>query len=245
MSANTSTTSTKISFDRFGLIFLGLIPLVLLGFWKSYFSKFFEETSGLTWYMHFHAILMTAWVALLILQPVLIKEKKVKIHRLVGKFSYLLVPLILVSMLLLIHKAGNMKPVERQTFVDASFGLLGLFVFGACYVTAVINRKRTAIHARAMVGTGLALLDPTLMRILGPFSFPLGFFMAVGIILGTFIFLIVLERKQASGRWVFPSLLSIYFIIYFLAAFQFYTHDSINLSLLDSFMKWFYALPLT
>lgn len=76
MSTNTSATSSKINFDSFGLIFLELIPLVLLGFWKSYFSKFFGDTNNLTGYTHFHAIVMTSWVSLLIVQPVLIKQKK-------------------------------------------------------------------------------------------------------------------------------------------------------------------------
>jgi len=245
MSANTSEITTKINFDRFGVIFFVLIPLVLLGFWKSYFLKFFEDTNSLTGFMHFHAILMTAWVTLLIVQPTLIKRKKMKTHRLIGKFSYLLMPLIMVSMLFLVHKSGNLKPIVEQTFVNALLGLLGFFVIGICYFVAIINRHNTAIHARAMVGTGLALLDPTLMRIFGPLFFPVGAFIAIAIIIGVFVVLIVWERKQASGRWIFPSLLAIYFIAYFLLTFQLYTNNSINFSLLDSLMKWFYSLPLT
>jgi len=248
MSTNTSATSVKINFDRFGLVFLGLIPLVLLGFWKSYFSKFFGDTNGLTGYTHFHAIVMTGWVCLLIVQPMLIKRKKFKIHRFVGKISYLLMPLILVSMLFLIHKGGNLRPIEEGTFVNALIPLLGPFVIGGCYMVAILKRKNTAIHARAMVGTGLALLDPTLMRILGPLtlgSVPIGFYAAIAIILGVFIVLIIWERNQTIGRWIFPSLLGIYFTVYTLVIYQAETNNSLDLSPLDSLMKWFYALPLT
>lgn len=245
MRANTTVTPAKINFNNFGLIFYGLIPLIFLGFWKSYFSKMVGDSGSLTAYMHFHAIVMTAWVALLIIQPILIKRKKVKIHRLAGKVSYFIMPLILLSMLFLVHKGGKLRPVEEQTFVNAILGVLGLFVIGACYVIGILNRHNTPIHARAMIGTGLALLDPTLMRILGPLSVPVGYFMAIAIILGVFIVLIVWERKQTRGRWIFPSLLAIYSIAYFLLTFQFYTDNSLNLSLLDSLMKWFYTLPLT
>lgn len=245
MGTNSTPIPTKINFDRFGLFFFGLIPLVLLGFWKSYFSKFFGDSNSLTGYMHFHAILMTGWVTLLIVQPTLIKQKKFKIHRLIGRISYLLMPLILVSMLFLIHKGGNLQPVEERTFVNALFGLLGLFVIGACYVVAILNLNNTAVHARAMVGTGIALLDPTLMRMLGPLPFPSGYFIAIAIILSVFIILIVWERRQTIGRWIFPSLLAIYFIVYTLVTFQIYTNNSLDLSLWDSLMKWFYALPLT
>lgn len=202
MSTKTTAISPKINFNRFGLYFCGLIPLILLAFWKSYFSKFFGDTNNLTGYTHFHAILMTSWVTLLIVQPMLIKRKKFKIHRFFGKISYLLMPLILVSMLFLIHKGGNLRPIEERTFVNALIPLLGPFVIGMCYVVAILNRKNTAIHARAMVGTGLTLLDPTLMRILGPLtlgSVPIGFYAAIAIILGVFIVLIIWERNQTIG----------------------------------------------
>jgi uncharacterized membrane protein len=249
MSSNTTAISTKINFDRFGLYFCGLIPLVLLGFWKSYFSNFFGDTNNLTGYTHFHASLMMSWVTLLIVQPMLIRRKKFKIHRFLGRFSYLLMPLILVSMLFLIHKAGNLRPVEERTFVNSLIPLMELFVFGGCYVVAILNRKNTAIHARAMVGTGLALLDPTLMRIFGPFftlqPVPIGFLTAIAIILGVFIVLIIWERNQTIGRWIFPSLLGIYFTVYTLLIYQTNTNNSLDLSAFDSLMKWFYALPLT
>jgi hypothetical protein len=241
MNTDTAIISTKVNFDKFGLFFFGLIPLVLLGFWKSYFSRFFGDAHSLTGYMHFHASLMTVWVGLLIVQPTLIKRKKFKIHRLIGKMSYLLMPLIVASMVFLIHKSGNLKPIEGQTFVNALLGLLGLFVFSVCYMVAVLNRNNSAIHARAMVGTGLSLLDPTLMRIMWPLFSVAGFLMVAAIVLSVFIVLIVWERKQKSGRWIFPSLLAIYFIVYFLMIFG----NSINLSPLDSLMKWFYTLPLT
>lgn len=248
MNTNTSVNYSKINFNRFGLYFCGLVPLVLLGFWKTYFSKFFGDTSSLTGYVHFHAIVMTGWVTLLIAQPMLIKQKKLKIHRLLGKVSYFLMPLILVSMLLLIHKGGNLRPIEERTFVNALIPLIGPIVIGFCYVVAILNRKNTAIHARAMVGTGLALLDPTLMRILGPLtlgSVYIGFYTAIAIILGVFIVLIIWERNQIIGRWLFPSLLGIYFTVYALVIFQAETNNSLDLSPLDSLMKWFYALPLT
>src|SRR4051812_7813466 len=95
MGANSSTASVKLNFSRFGFYFLGLIPLVLLGFWKSYFSIFFDHSNSLTGYMHFHAILMTGWVTLLIVQPTLIRRKKLKMHRFLGKVSYFLMPLII------------------------------------------------------------------------------------------------------------------------------------------------------
>ena len=53
------------------------------------------------------------------------------------------------------------------------------------------------------------------------------------------------ERNQTIGRWIFPSLLGIYFTVYTLVIYQADTNNSLDLSPLDSLMKWFYALPLT
>lgn len=150
-------------------------------------------------------------------------------------------------MLFLIHKGGNLRPMEERTFVNALIPL-GPFVIGGCFMVAILKRKNTAIHVRAMVGTGLALLDPTLMRILGPLtlgSVPIGFYAAIAIILGVFIVLIIWERNKTIGRWLFPSLLGIYFTVYTLVIYQAETNNSLDLSPLDSLMKWFYALPLT
>lgn len=244
MKAISSTSSAKLNFAKFGYYFLGLIPIVLLGFWKSYFSIFFEKSNGLTAYMHFHAIVMSCWVALLIVQPILVRRKKLNMHRLLGKVSYVLMPLVLVSMLLLLHSRGNLRPVEQRGFFVTLAAVTGFFVVGFYYLIAIINRKNTPVHARAMICTGLDLLDPTLMRLIAPLYDPWGYYLALSIILGSVLFLMFLERKQKKGRWVFPSLFAILFLEYFLGIFQAET-NSINTHALDSLMAWFYGLPLT
>src|ERR1700722_20185708 len=41
----------KIRFDLSGYYFIGLVVLVLLGFWPTYFSKFFDRTADFTMYL--------------------------------------------------------------------------------------------------------------------------------------------------------------------------------------------------
>jgi hypothetical protein len=62
----------KIRFDNSGYYFIGLLALVLLGFWPSYFSKFFSSKTSFTFYFHFHAIMMALWIAALVVQPIVI-----------------------------------------------------------------------------------------------------------------------------------------------------------------------------
>jgi hypothetical protein len=74
----------KIKFDLSGYYFIGLVVLVLLGFWPTYFSKFFDKTADLS-----------LWILALIIQPILIRKKKLAVHRLIGKFTYVLLPLMI------------------------------------------------------------------------------------------------------------------------------------------------------
>jgi hypothetical protein len=79
-------------YHNLGYWFLFLILLVLAGFYSSYFLVFFQPTPSI---IHIHFTLMTLWIVMLIVQPFLIKYKKVAIHRMLGKISYVLVPLVL------------------------------------------------------------------------------------------------------------------------------------------------------
>ena len=83
-----------------GYWFLLLIVLVFMGFYTSYFSVFFQPKAPI---IHIHFTLMVLWIAMLITQPFLIKYKRVAIHRMLGKISYVLVPLVSASAFLMIR----------------------------------------------------------------------------------------------------------------------------------------------
>ena len=68
----------KIRFEKSGYYFIGLVVLVILGFWPTYLSKYFDGTANFNFYFHFHALMASLWILLLIVQPVLIKKKKLK-----------------------------------------------------------------------------------------------------------------------------------------------------------------------
>jgi putative effector of murein hydrolase len=55
----------------------------------------------------------------------------------------------------------------------------------------------------------------------------------------TIYLLLMLKRKQTSGRWVFPLVLVLYVIFHYLYLFQ------ISFPWWDSFTSWFVKLPLT
>ncbi len=116
--------------------FVGILILALAGFFKSYFGLF-PEFKSVNNAQHFHAIMMLLWLAMLITQPLLIKYKRLDLHRKLGKVSYFLVPLILTSMFLI----GRMGYLRDATSLpeQENIGLLALtipdiFLFYFVYV---------------------------------------------------------------------------------------------------------------
>ena len=238
------TITRKIRFDLSGYYFIGLIGLVLLGFWKSYFSKFFNGTENYPFYFHFHAIMMALWILLLIFQPILIRKKKLAIHKLIGKLTYILMPLLFTSIILLTH-----YQIEQHVQIINGEKLYGphllipfkdILILGTAYIIGVAYRQNINIHARAMVATGLVFIEPALTRFLINLTNDrnIGYPCTIGILYSILIGLILLERKQKSGRWVFPLILGLYIFSHSLILFK------IDFGVWESFSRWFAKLPL-
>jgi hypothetical protein len=235
-----NTAASKINFDKAGFYFIALATVVVLGFWKSYFSLYFTDVANdYALYFHFHATMVSLWVVMLIAQPILIRKKQYDIHRLVGKFSYGLMPCLLTSILLVMNYTAKMVPDADLHFTYFTNGLsdaLKLFLF---YIIAVWKWENVNIHARAMICTGIAFIGPALVRFLFWVHIPKAYLVHAVIICAIIIILIVAERKQKTGRWIFPLLLAICLVNYSLVIFR------IKIPALDPVAKWFVHLPLT
>lgn len=145
----------------FGALFL----LSILGFWPSYFSP---GASRATFGQHFHAIAMLVWVLMLIVQPWLIQTRRRDIHRLIGRASLVIAPVLVFSALIAV--ADNLaKLPQPYPPIGLSFFWLGLA--SACYFTmlytlAIIKRRDMQLHARYMAATALVFIVPGLGRLL-------------------------------------------------------------------------------
>lgn len=220
--------------------FLLLLVIIFIAFWETYFSKL---PWGIDSYIHFHALTMLLWVVMLISQAYLIRNKRFALHQTLGKLSYVLVPFIVVSLLMLAH--NNVDPgssgISPTRLYILFLQLSLLFVFVLAYSLAIFYRHSPVNHARYMICTALTMVDPAVARLPVdlpeiPFSYQIYTFGLVDIILLT---LIVLERNKKSGRIVFPFMLVVFLIV-----------QSLNLSVTSSdawssFAVWFASLPMT
>ena len=98
-----------------------------------------------------------------------------------------------------------------------------------------------------MIATGIALIEPAMARIfynsLSGYPFftdipQFGNVMAIIVIYSLLAGLMIIERRQQRGRWVFPLILCIFFIFNIPALFQIHIG-------LEAFSKWFVALRIT
>jgi hypothetical protein len=231
---------SKIRFDAAGYYLLGVLMLVFLGFWPSYFAKFFDGSLNYSGYFHFHAIIVLLWMAVLITQPILIRNKKFAIHRTIGKSTYVLFPLIIISVVLLSHSQSQINEVKNPMGLFITFK--DLITLSVAYAIAIRYRKNIEIHARGMIATGIIFIEPALARFSGrnldimtnfhgfPYLFTMLFMYVVLVIL------IIAERKRKSGRWVFPLMLGLLILVQSIWLFQ------IQIGPWIKFQEWFISL---
>ncbi len=237
--------ASKIRFDKSGFYFIGLVGLVLLGFWPSYFSKIFNGTENYSLYFQFHVVMMSLWLLVLITQPILIRKKKLAVHRFIGKLTYILMPLLFISVILLTHFRiqNHAHIVDNQKLYGPHLMVpfKDLLILGTAYIIAIVYRHDINIHARAMIATGIVFIEPALVRFLvhSMKDAHIAYYLTIGFVYSILLGLMILERKQKRGRWVFPLILGLYIIVHSILIFN------INFSIWETFAKWFAGLPLT
>ncbi|HEU5289693.1 MAG TPA: hypothetical protein VFU05_03560 [Cyclobacteriaceae bacterium] len=240
-----TTITQKFRLENAGYYFFGLVVLVLLGFWKSYFSRFFNGTLDYAFYFHFHAAVMLLWIAALIIQPILIRQKKLGIHRLTGRLTYIVMPILFFSIILLAHyqiqKHVEVVDGEKLYGPHLMIPFKDLLILGIAYSIAVFYRNDIHIHARAMIATGIVFIEPAMMRFLRLWMADrtTAFLCTMAFVYSILVVLLILERNQTRARWVFPLILGLFVIVHSLILFQ------IKIGVWEAFAKWFAALPLT
>lgn len=154
-----NTRCMEKEYRNLGFVFLLLIPLTFLGFYKTYFvlSPDFEGTVDV--YTHIHAVVASLWITLLIVQPFLIRSKNFSLHRLFGKISYAVFFALILSLF-----PQMVKEYGKGLFpLNASFDIALLMLF---YFLAIKHKKNVAIHMRYMIAIALISVGPTLGRII-------------------------------------------------------------------------------
>lgn len=157
-------------------IIIGIILLIVIaqiGFFKTYISHFpkFENTgtNRFNWVIHFHGMMMMAWLFMLLIQPILILNGNIKLHRLLGQLSYVLAPLVVLAFYLIIKNRHDYL-LTHKTQQTANAQVLGDFCkmlfFVILYLLAILYKHKPALHMRYMISTAFIFVTPGLNRLL-------------------------------------------------------------------------------
>lgn len=135
------------------------------GFARTYYLKFAFDVPELSGLVHLHGVIMTLWVALLILQSRLISARRVDLHRRLGAAGAALAVLVVViGVATAISSArqasGSTQPAPEVLAVP----LFDMVVFSILSGAALLFRRKADVHGRLMLLATLSLLVAPLAR---------------------------------------------------------------------------------
>jgi hypothetical protein len=150
----------SLTFTGSAPYFAGLFLVAIVAFWPTYLSRLARASA----HTHLHAVTASSWMLLLIAQPLAIRTRRIALHRTLGRASYGVAPLVVVSMVLLAHsKTHGASP---EDLVGAILPLSLAALFALSYTPGIATRRTMALHARFMIGTAMTLIDPVFVRLL-------------------------------------------------------------------------------
>lgn len=200
-------------YENAGYFMLLLFPLTFAGYYVSYISQIPDFNANIRMAHHVHAFVALLWLILLIAQSFLMRYKKVALHRIVGKLSYVLFAILIVTFFPLIHRDS----VILFPLADMS----ALIIF---YTLGIIHKNEPEKHMRYMIALALVFLDPTLGRIVFQVSRLLNFHtLAVHhITLGTISLILValIFFDHVNHRNYRPYLTALTFYVAYQITFQ-------------------------
>lgn len=183
-----------------------LLPLIIAmaGFYFSYWSVFLEAP----FHQHLHGLTATSWFVLLVIQPWLYRKNNIHLHRQFGLAGLFLAGGVVFSALQVVSNNlvnENMSRVLRYGLTWGDF--LFLTGFTHAVVSAALNSKNLAVHARYMVSTAFWALLPALARLFyypiaitygfpPPISFVQVVYLSVAVILAVVGLIMILDYRH-------------------------------------------------
>ena len=142
------------------------VVLVFAGFACTYYLKGAFGAPPLTWLVHSHGLVMTAWFALFALQARLVATRRVALHRKLGIAGGALAGLMVglgVTTAVVAAKLGHSPGPPPLIFL--TIPLFDIVIFGALIAIGLWQRKRREVHRRLMLLASLSILPAAIARL--------------------------------------------------------------------------------
>jgi hypothetical protein len=141
--------------------------VVLVGFARTYYlrSQYFGQ--GLPLYLHVHGAVFTAWIALLVVQTMLVATRRTPLHRIVGWVGAGLAALVMivgVTTAILFGRANIEAGRGDEVRAFMTTPILSMTCFLILVAAAIVYRTRPQTHKRLMLLATINLLDAPIAR---------------------------------------------------------------------------------
>jgi len=172
MTTVSTPRGARSPFRNVHVYFALLIPAAVLGFGKSVFGGVTFSGRPLTPVVLVHGALMGLWVLMLIAQAWFIRTKRFRLHRWVGRSSFVVAPIIIVGVLVTEHENLNhvLNHGSEGAFAEQAqlevFGVPQILGFAVTWGLAILYRKRTPLHVRFMISTAFGISTAIVFRII-------------------------------------------------------------------------------
>ena len=142
--------------------------LVLAGYFRSYyFGSFFGNTVPNS-LVHFHGMVMTAWVLFFTTQIALVRTKNVRIHMTLGMIGVALASLVVMVGLATAydsHIVRQTAPPGMHPYGFMLIALTDLILFMLFFGAAIVLRKRPVEHKALMLLTAINFMPAAVVRL--------------------------------------------------------------------------------
>lgn len=228
---------------RNSVFFLVLIPIFAVwGFWVTYFTR---PAGSYYFWEHIHGVALFGWCIMLASQAFLIRGKRRQLHRALGKISWVLGPLVVISTVFLAHFRLNARQLNDEGIYVLGLQVFAVIPFAYFWLMAMKHRKQPDVHARWMICTAFTMLDPIFARIILVNFYPVPLetgvvqWMTFGLVDVVLITLVIRDWNSGGRRDVFlPAL-----VLLVLAQVAMLTLW--KTAPWQAFASWFAGLPLT
>lgn len=185
---------------------VAIVITIVAGFVPTYYLRPVFTSTPLPLLVHIHGALMTAWLALVVVQPVLVATNRTHVHRRVGYAGAgLAASIVLLGTITAIVAASRgSAPDGVDPLVFMTVPLADMIVFPILVGAGVRFRKRADTHKRLMLIATIAITGAGIARLpvlseLGP----LGFFVPTDVFLAACVVydLVTLRRVHRATMW--------------------------------------------
>lgn len=163
------------TFERRYYVFaaIGIIVVVLAGF--SMDVPLLSHLSTVSVLVRIHGLIMLTWVALFLVQTLLVARQRADLHKRLGIFGALLALAVVVAdtatLITACRLGGKHLPPGASAPLFLAFGVFGLSTFTVLVGAALLLRERASDwHKRLMLLAAILLLDAALSRFIGVYT---------------------------------------------------------------------------